>query len=178
MCRPFSWTNRDLLCHLSWWIISLQPAGLVLSIQPDYIKLSAVMQVWGHSTMAKLIQNKGEAMLSCRPAGERGVGEWWIFLKGQTVGIINVFQVQARATELLGTPSPPPSVPPAQLLWIGHLVGSKLFIRRTPACHSPASWALPLDQILSTQDGFALQQCLKILLIIMTECGSVYATVI
>lgn len=81
MCYPFSWPIWDLLYLLSWWIITLQPTGLILWIHPGCIKLFAVMQVCRQSNVANLMQNKGEAMLSCMPERERerDVGEMMNF---------------------------------------------------------------------------------------------------
>lgn len=64
---------------------------------------------------------------------------------------MNVFQVQARV--YWGTL--PSAVPPAQLPWMGPLVGSELLIQRTPDHHRlPVSfpyWVQPSDQVLLTR---------------------------
>lgn len=107
MGHHFSWTNRDLLYPLSCWIITLQPAGLVLSIHPGCKKLCAVTHVWGQSNVASLLmQNKGEAMLSCMPDGERCGRDDEFSFKGHSLSRnTNCLLGTAGEAESLGIPS-------------------------------------------------------------------------
>lgn len=159
MCCHFSWTNQDLLYSLSWWIITLQPAGLVLSIHPGCMKLCAVIQVWGQSNVASLLmQNKGEAMLSCMPEGETWE-KWWIILKGHSVGIITECLLgMAGEVESLGVPSRA-SWPAA---WNGAPCRQWTARPKNASLHwLPISlpWvALPANQVLSTREESVCRQ--------------------
>lgn len=107
-------------------------AWAILSIHPGCIKLSAVGQVWGLSNVANLLmQNKGEAVLSCTPEERGGPGENdKIFLKA-TLTRNNRWRSFRYWLDKQRELETPPAMPLAQLPPIGPFIDPELLIHST-----------------------------------------------